>query len=502
MTIRCERAGRPVARRTYDGAREEALAALEAARKNYCTVETSSERFNQWVRRSAADLRMLTTQTTAGPYPYAGVPWFSTPFGRDGIITALQLLWVNPHIARGVLAYLAATQADRVETERDAEPGKILHETRDSEMARLGEVPFARYYGSIDATPLFVVLAAAYFERTGDRAFLGRIWPNIERAVEWIDRYGDRDGDGFVEYARRSSSGLVHQGWKDSQDSVFHADGTLAEGPIALCEVQAYVYAAKVGAASLAEALGDEPRADRLRHEAEQLRVAFEATFWWEEQSIYVLALDGRKQPCRVRSSNAGHCLFGGIASAERARRVARSLMSEEMWSGWGVRTLSAGETRYNPMSYHNGSVWPHDNGLIAAGFSRYGLDDLLRGPCASLFEASAMMDSYRLPELFCGFRRRPGEGPTLYPVACSPQAWASGVVFQLIQTCTRLSVDAESRRLSIAAAILPPVLTFLKILDLELPFGRVDLLFEQHPLDVSVTVLRRSGDFEVRIVK
>jgi glycogen debranching enzyme len=445
---------------------------------------------------------MLASATPHGLYPYAGVPWFSTPFGRDGVITALQTLWVNPTLARGVLAYLAATQADAVDTARDAEPGKILHETRSSEMAQLGEVPFGRYYGSVDATPLFVILAGAYFERTGDRAFLSAMWPHVERALAWIDRYGDRDGDGFVEYARRSPSGLVQQGWKDSQDSVFHADGSLAEAPIALCEVQAYVYDARLRAATIAEALDDGRRADQLRHQAEQLRVAFEEQFWCDEQQTYALALDGRKRRCMVRSSNAGHCLFGGIASPQRARAVAEGLVGSEMFSGWGVRTLSPTEARYNPMSYHNGSVWPHDNGLIAEGFSRYHLDDLIATPFGGLFDAAATMDAHRLPELFCGFHRRPGEGPTLYPVACSPQAWASGVVFQLIQSCLRLCVDADRHQLTIDRAILPPFLTYMRLLDVALPCGRVDLLFEQQPLDVSVTVLRKQGDFDVRVIK
>ena len=502
LAIRCERERRSVAPRAFESAMGAAAEALERARADYAMVETSSERFNQWVRRSAADLRMLTSPTPYGDYPYAGVPWFSTPFGRDGIITALQTLWINPNLARGVLSYLSATQADSFDAARDAEPGKILHETRSSEMARLGEVPFGRYYGSIDATPLFIVLAGAYFERTGDRAFIASLWPHVERALEWIDRHGDRDGDGFVEYGRRSPTGLVQQGWKDSQDSVFHGDGTLADEPIALCEVQAYVYDARLRAATMADALGNEAQGDRLRHQADVLRAAFEDRFWCEDLGTYALALEGQKRQCHVRSSNAGHCLFGGIASPERARRVADGLVGPEMFSGWGIRTLAPAEVRYNPMSYHNGSVWPHDNGIIAAGFSRYGLDDLVRAPFVGLFDASVTMDANRLPELFCGFRRRPGEGPTLYPVACSPQAWASGVVFQLIQSCLRLSVDADCSRLSIHRAILPPFLTYLRLLNVELPFGRIDLLFEQHPLDVSVTVLRKQGDFDVRVAK
>jgi glycogen debranching enzyme len=488
--------------RTYDAASGEAAAARDAARGQYCEVEGSSERFNRWVRRSAADVRMLTVTTPHGEYPYAGVPWFSTPFGRDGIMTALQLLWVHPQLARGVLGYLAVTQADDVHPAQDAEPGKILHESRTSEMARLGEVPFGRYYGSVDATPLFIVLAGAYFARTGDRAYLATLWPHVERALGWIDRYGDRDGDGFIEYARRSATGLVQQGWKDSYDSVFHADGRLADPPIALCEVQAYVYAARTHAAAMADALGDVSQAVRLRQQAEALRVAFETQFWCEEKGMYALALDGLKRPCRVRSSNAGHCLFGAIASADRARRVAEQLVGPEMFSGWGIRTLAAGEHRYNPMSYHNGSVWPHDNGVIAEGFSRYGFDDLVTKPFGSLFDASTAMDSSRLPELLCGFHRRSGEGPTLYPVACSPQAWSAGVVFQLIQACARLSVDLQGSRLVVHRPALPPFLNYLKLTNLELPFGVVDLLVERHRDEVAVSVLRRSGEFLLEVTR
>jgi glycogen debranching enzyme len=488
---------------SFDPALAQVLAGCEAARGDYAVITTSNERFNQWLRRAAADVRMLVAGTPYGDYPYAGVPWFSTPFGRDGLITALQLLWVNPRLARGVLGYLAAMQADAVDETRDAEPGKILHETRSSEMARLGEVPFGRYYGSIDATPLFVIVAGAYFERTDDREFIARLWPHIERALEWIDRFGDRDGDGFVEYARGSATGLIHQGWKDSQDSVFHADGALADPPIALCEVQAYVYDAKRRAAGIADALGHQPRAARLREEAEQLRVRFEERFWCEERSTYALALDGQKQPCRVRTSNAGHTLFGGIASQPRARRVAEGLVADDMFSGWGIRTVSAVESRYNPMSYHNGSVWPHDNALLVDGLSRYGFDDLIAPAFAGWFEASGHVDS-RLPELICGFHRRAGEGPTLYPVACAPQAWASGAVFQFIQACLRLSYDAGRRVLTVHRPFLPAFLRHLEFHNLELPCGRMDLRFDRGPAGVTVTVLGQdqNTDLAVRVIR
>jgi glycogen debranching enzyme len=501
VTVACENGGtaQPL---SYEQAAAAAADDLKRAQAGACQIRSSKQHFNGWVNRSVADLHMLITQTPSGLYPYAGVPWFSTPFGRDGIITALECLWVNPSLARGVLAYLAATQATEVVPEQDAEPGKILHETRRGEMAALGEIPFGRYYGSVDATPLFVLLAGAYYVRTADRDFVEFLWPNVEAALGWIDTSGDRDGDGFVEYARRSKTGLDNQGWKDSHDAIFHADGRLAEGPVALCEVQSYVYGAKHAAAELAGVLGKAERAEDLRKQAHILRDRFERTFWCEDLGTYALALDGGKRPCRVRSSNAGHCLLTGIAAPERARRVAQALLGPESFSGWGVRTVAATEARYNPMAYHDGSVWPHDNALIAHGLARYGLtEDVLRIMCG-LYDASRFIDLHRLPELFCGFVRRPGEGPTLYPVACAPQAWSAAAVFLLVQACLGLHIDSPRGHLSFAHPILPPFLEEVEVHNLRVGRAVVDLAFLRHDNDVGIKVLRREGEVEITMVK
>jgi glycogen debranching enzyme len=501
LAVVCEvpgETGQPIG---FDDALGEMAADLARTQADACTLHGSNERFNDWVERAAADLHMMATTTAWGPYPYGGVPWFSTPFGRDGIITALEYLAFQPALARGVLGFLAAHQATEVVPEQDAQPGKILHEMRGGEMATLGEIPFGRYYGSVDATPLFVVLAGAYFERTGDRALLESIWPNVERALSWIDDYGDLDGDGFVEYARKTPRGLANQGWKDSHDAVFHADGLLAEGAIALCEVQGYVYAARRAGAELARGLGHRDRAERLEQQARELARRFEEAFWDEDLSTWALALDGAKRPCRVRTSNAGHCLFSGLGDPARARRAGSTLMAESSFSGWGVRTVAVGEARYNPMSYHNGSVWPHDNALIAAGLKRYGMPELALRILRGLFEASQFVDLHRLPELFCGFPLRPGEGPTLYPVACSPQSWAAATVFLVIQSCLGMTVHAERRQVSFYYPLLPDFLPELEIRNLRVGDASVDLLLRRHGDNVGINVLRRAGDVEIRSV-
>jgi glycogen debranching enzyme len=501
MAISCEEGGsepRPT-RRFFVGLRD-ARRALRASTARAATVETSNGIFNETLCRAVADLYMLMTDTPQGAIPYAGIPWYSTPFGRDAIITALEMLWIDAAIAKGVLRFLAATQAKDWRPDAEAEPGKILHEMRSGELARLGEVPFACYYGSVDSTPLFVVLAGRYFERTGDLATVVELWPHIEAALQWIDFYGDRDGDGFVEYQRTGRRGLVNQGWKDSADSVFHADGAAAEGPIAVCEVQGYVYAAKRLAARIAAAAGLGERADELLRQAEELRARFEETFWCEDIGTYALALDGDKQPCRVRSSNAGQLLFSGIVADERAAAIADQLLGPAFFTGWGIRTIAASEARYNPMSYHNGSVWPHDNALIGLGFARYGMRRQAQRLLAGLYDTSRYMDLRRPPELFCGLRRTPGKGPTLYPVACSPQAWSSAAPLALMQACLGLEFDFQAEQICFRRPTLPDFLDWVIIRSLTVGASQVDILLRRYASDVSVNVLRRSGSAEVTV--
>jgi glycogen debranching enzyme len=465
------------------------------------SIETSNDIFNEVLCQSMADLNMLMTDTPQGRYPYAGIPWYSTTFGRDGIITALQMLWIDPRVALGVLKRLAFYQAATVDPLADAEPGKILHEMRGGEMAALREVPFAHYYGSVDATPLFVLLAGLYVERTGDDETLAELWPSIEAALRWIDGAGDPDRDGFVEYQRASEQGLANQGWKDSYDAIFHADGRLAEGYIALAEVQGYVFAGKQLAARCAARMGLPDRARQLEKEAKLLAERFEAAFWCEDLGTYALALDGAKQPCKVRTSNAGQLLFTGMVSTDRARMVAADLMRPHFFTGWGIRTVARGEARYNPMSYHDGSIWPHDNALIALGLARYSLKHSVEHVFKALFDAATYMDLRRLPELFCGFRREKGRGPTLYPVACAPQAWASATPFTLLEAALGIEFDAQRGEIRLRNPRLPAFLNEVILRELKLGPSSVDLRVRRHGDDVALEVLRTRGQIQVSIV-
>jgi glycogen debranching enzyme len=455
-----------------------------------------------WIDRASDDLHMLTTNLDSGPYPYAGIPWFNTPFGRDGLITALECCWTRPELSRGVLGYLALTQAQGIVPEEDAEPGRILHETRTGEMARNREMPFGRYYGSVDATPLFVVLAGEYYRRTADLEFVRSLWPSIQASLDWIERYGDKDGDGFVEYERHAPSGLIHQGWKDSDDAIMHADGSPAQGPIALCEVQGYVFAAWRSGAAIAAALGLDEIARDLQRRANTLSRRFDAAFWCDERETYALALDGDKRPCRVRSSNAGQCLFTGIARPERAQALARMLLAPDSFSGWGVRTLAASEKRFNPMGYHTGTVWPHDNALVAWSLGRYGYQAEALRIFSGIFAAALSFDLCRMPELFCGFERISGEGPVMHPVACAPQAWAAGSVLLLLQASLGLDVNAIEGRVLLTRPRLPAEMNEIRIHDLQVGESSLDLAVSQDGDDVAVRVLRQEGDTQLAVIE
>ncbi len=488
-----------VAPAAFDEAMASARRRVRTLRDEECEITTSSEAFNQWIGRSMADLRLMTSRTPWGEYPYAGVPWFSTPFGRDGAITALQTVWVDSRIARGVLAFMAATQADHTDAASDAQPGKIFHEFRQGELPATGQVPYARYYGSVDSTPLFVMLAGEYLKAVGDTGFIHSLWPAVQRALEWMDRWGDADGDGFIEYASDAPRGLTNKGWKDSIDSIFCENGALATGSIAVCEVQAYAFAAKRAAAAIATSLGDAASASRLALEADALRAIFLERFWDEGLGLYALALDGAKNRCRVAASNTGHCLFAGIARDDHASRIIDDLLSPRFFSGWGIRTVATDQSRYNPMSYHNGTIWPHDTAIIAAGMARYGRPDAAARILSAMLDASGYAESYRLPELFCGFPRRPGEGPIRYPVACAPQSWAAGAVFLLLQSCLGLSIHPQRREVQFLSPCLPDFLQHIQFRNLRVGSCTVDLVLQKRTGDLGLNILRR--DKGVRVV-
>jgi len=478
----------------------EAVTRLRASSARLVTraarVVTDHESFNALIARSLVDLNMLITETDAGRVPYAGVPWYVTPFGRDSLITAYQLLPYDAEVAAGTLRFLARWQSHTDDAFLDAEPGKILHEYRLGEMANCREIPFVPYYGTVDATPLFVTLLGDYVRWTGDVALARELWPAAQAALAWMSAAGRPHR--YLTYTRRSRLGLGNQGWKDSEDAVMHADGTLARAPIALCEAQGYAYAAYGDAAELATLLGDTTTAARATAEAEALRRDFERDFWLEDDQCYALAIDGEGRPCEVIASNAGHCLWSGLVDERRAALVAKRLLADDMFSGWGIRTLSARERRYNPMSYHNGSVWPHDNALAAAGFRRYRLLEHVITVTSALFDASHWFEHARVPELFCGFARHPDHGPVAYPVACAPQAWAAGSTLQLLTALIGVDADAVHGRVTFHNPVLPPWLRFVEIHDLRVGRSALDVAISRGRDGASVELISRRGDVEL----
>ncbi|PLZ00328.1 amylo-alpha-1,6-glucosidase [Burkholderia sp. WAC0059] len=494
--VATHRPATPVGRAAVRTALVDAHLAMRERRRASARVRSSNPLFNDWINRSLADLNLLTTELPTGPYPYAGIPWFSTPFGRDAVITSLQTLWLQPALARGVLRFLAAHQAQENSAFRDAAVGKIMHEMRRGEMAATNEVPFALYYGGVDTTPLFVVLAGAYAVRTGDLALIDELWPALERAIGWVAGVCERNPLGLLDYRRESEGGLANQGWKDSHDSVFHADGRFPDGPIALVEVQAYASAAFETMAQFAAQRGLAGEAARYSADAAKIRACVETQYWMPESGFYGIALDGHGELCRVLASNAGHLLAFGLPDPERGNAVAAMLESALFHTGWGVRTLAAGQARFNPMAYHNGSVWPHDNALVARGLARYGRRDSAVRLLQALFEAAVNFDM-RLPELFCGFPRRRGEPPTAYPVACLPQAWAAGSPLMMLEACLGMTIDAAKREVRIEQPMLPEGIDWLEIGDLRVGGASVTLTFNR----VGGKVVASASESDVRVV-
>jgi glycogen debranching enzyme len=491
-------AARPARVLPFPDAAARRRAAVERLDTDAARIRTSHDRFDHWLARARQDVHLLLSETRDGYVPDAGIPWYVAPFGRDAVITALQLLPFEPDIARGVLRYLARHQGAMDDPFTDQEPGKILHESRRGEMAALREVPFIPYYGSVDATPLYVMLAAEHFRWTGDLDTARELSVPLERALAWMEAAAAGGPGGYLPYARRSPLGLVNQGWKDSHDAIMHVDGRLASAPIALVEVQGYHHAALLGAAEIAHALGRDERAAALRARARRLHDRFEADFWLPDEAFYALALDGDGAPCRVVSSNPGHLLWSGIVSASRAQIVARRLMEDDVFTGWGLRTLGSRERLYNPMSYHNGSVWPHDTALAAIGMRAYGLTSPFLALAGGLFEAVLQFENARMPELFCGFTRVPGHGPTRYPVACAPQAWAAGVVFQLVGGMLGLRPHALENGLTLARPTLPPWLSWIEVRGLRIRKSRLALRVTQGTDSAAVELLARDGDAEL----
>lgn len=479
--------------------------AKEAAQFPFASLKFESDNaiLTRSIQNSQTDIFMLLTEEPGGYlYPYAGIPWFSAPFGRDGLITAYQLLPWYPAIAKGVLAYAFQTLGNKMDPFTDEQPGKVFHEMRRGEMANAREVPFIPYYGSVDSTPLALILLHEYITWTRDLDSLREWWPTALRALEWVEKWGDPNGNGFLEYSKQSPTGLVNQGWKDSHDSVMHADGKLAEAPIRLCEVQGYAYRARMNMAALAKLLGYLDLAARLRREALELKFRFWERYWDSSKEFIYLALDGKMEPCQVRSSNMGHCLWSQILTPEQASSVSSMLMSSALFSGHGVRTLSSEEGAYNPLSYHNGSIWPHDNSMILEGFRMYRQHAHVEQLSLALLGVLESSHDFRLPELFCGFRKRGGEPPIPYEVACKPQAWAAGSVFLMLKSMLGISMEVDQDYLVFNSPLLTPKVNYLEIRNLTGRNWEIDLNIRRSRQGTTVEVKRKHGDLRVLTVK
>jgi glycogen debranching enzyme len=457
---------------------DHALAALANSyadwRRRCTTLESDSDLLNRVLERSLLDLRVLFADRGHGPFVVAGIPWFAVPFGRDSLIVAMQTLPLNPDLARGTLRTMAELQGRMVDARRREEPGKIPHEMRADEMSNLGEVPFGRYYGSVDSTPLFLVLLCDYYAWTGDLELVRELLPNVQAALSWLDTYGDADSDGFLEYESDPNRGLVVQSWKDSSDSMSHRDGRPARSPVAVSEAQGYAYDARHRMAPMLARLGQTALAERLNRQAEELKRRFNEAYWMDDRGYLAIALDGEKAQVGTVASDAGHCLWSGIVDAAHAAGVARRLVAPDLFSGWGIRTLSTEEGTYNPMSYHNGSVWPHDTSLCVLGLKRYGYDREAAAVAAGVFAAASHFEIARLPELFCGYSKAEGS-PVEYPVACSPQAWAAAAPITLLQAVLGLAPDAASGVLRLRPH-LPELLGRLSVRGLRVGNALVDL--------------------------
>ncbi|MFW6201491.1 MAG: glycogen debranching N-terminal domain-containing protein [Gemmatimonadota bacterium] len=473
----------------------------EAWRASTTKLRTDDAFFNTALRQAITDLHALRTPVRGRTVLTAGIPWFTAPFGRDALITGLETLVVAPELSRGALRFLAAHQGRRTDDWTEEEPGKIMHELRRGEMAACAEVPHVPYYGSVDATPLFILLLGETYRWTGDASLLDELMPHAERALAWIDEYGDLDGDGFVEYQRRSVSGLTNQGWKDSHDGVPFPDGSLPESPIALVEVQGYVYAAKRVMADLLQERGDDERAAVLRAKADALRERIRDAFWMEDAGYFALALDGEKRAVPTITSNAGHLLWTGVPTREQASRMVDVLLGPTMFSGWGVRTLARQQAVYNPLAYHNGTIWPHDNAIVGWGLARYGFRHAAARILTALFEASLHFRYHRLPELFCGIWRGATDTPVEYPVSCSPQAWAAGAFFPLIQGLLGIEPAAQRGALRLDRPLLPRPFRFLDVLDMRVGRSRVSLAFNRRGERTMANVTGAEGEsLHVRI--